>query len=367
MRFFIKLIFFSFVLSLLLFTGCKGSSEIVIGYAAPMTGESAKMGDDISKGVNLAVDEWNAKGGIHGKPIRLKGYDDRADPKEAVSVAQRAISQDVKGVVGHYNSSCTIPASNLYDEAGVVMITPASTNPQVTSRGLKHIFRVCGRDDQQGKKMADVLQPLGKIKVAILHDKTTYGQGLADEFRKHLNPDIQVVIYEAIQRGDKDFSAILTKVKSLEPDFVMFGGLYTEGGLLTKQMRDLGLKATFLSGDGTFDPEYIRIAGKAAEGAWLTYAPPADEIPTAAEFLKNFKAKYGEVGPYSLFAYDATNILLSAISKNSQGKGDALAETIRSTKWDMASGAIEFTAEGDPKNAPYVLWTVDNYQLIVKK
>ncbi|MCX7836006.1 MAG: branched-chain amino acid ABC transporter substrate-binding protein [bacterium] len=348
-------------------SGCKGGSHIVIGYAAPMTGESAKMGDDISKGVLLAVEEWNTKGGIHGKKIRVEGYDDRADPKEAVSVAQRAISQGVRGVIGHYNSSCTIPASNLYDEAGVIMITPASTNPQVTSRGLKHIFRVCGRDDQQGKTMADALQPLGKIKVAILHDKTTYGQGLADEFRKHLSSDIQVVLYEAIQRGDKDFSAVLTKVKSVQPNVVMFGGLYPEGGLITKQMRDLGISSIFLSGDGTYDPEYIRIAGKAAEGAWLTYAPPADEIPTAKEFLKNYQAKYGEVGPYSLFAYDAANILLGAIAKKVDASGLELANIIRSTQWQAAMGTIEFTEQGDPKQAPYVMWTVENGKLVVKK
>lgn len=356
-----------FMITLLILMGCKGSTQIIIGYAAPMTGESAKMGDDISKGVMLAVEEWNAKGGIQGKKIRVEGYDDRADPKEAVSVAQRAISQGVRGVIGHYNSSCTIPASNLYDEAGVIMITPASTNPQVTSRGLKHIFRVCGRDDQQGKTMADALIPLGKIKVAILHDKTTYGQGLADEFRKHLSSDAQVVLYEAIQRGDKDFSAVLTKVKGLNPDVLMFGGLYPEGGLITKQMRDLGIKALFLSGDGTYDPEYIRIAGKASEGAWLTYAPPAEEIPSAKEFLKNYSAKYGEVGPYSLFAYDAANILLGAIAKKVDATGLELAQIIRSTKWDAASGTIEFTDQGDPKQAPYVLWTVENSKLVVKK
>ncbi|MDK9699809.1 MAG: branched-chain amino acid ABC transporter substrate-binding protein [bacterium] len=365
MQRFVILTILSFLLIVTI--GCQSGGGYVIGYAAPMTGESAKMGEDISKGVMLAVDEWNAKGGINGKKISLEGFDDRADPKEAVSVAQRAVSKGVRGVVGHYNSSCTIPASDLLDEAGVIMITPASTNPQVTSRGLKHVFRTCGRDDQQGKVMANAVTAVGKSKVAILHDKTTYGQGLSEEFKKNLTSASEIVIFEAIQRGDKDFSAILTKVKSLSPDYLMFGGLYPEGGLLAKQMRDLGMNTILVSGDGTYDQEFVRIAGSAAEGAWLTYAPPADEIPSAQSFIKNFKAKYGEMGPYSLFAYDAANILLGAMAKNPKANGDELANLIRTNAWDAASGRIEFDANGDPKNAPYVLWTVKEGKLVVVK
>ncbi|MFN3821626.1 MAG: branched-chain amino acid ABC transporter substrate-binding protein, partial [bacterium] len=274
---------------------CQRQVDVIrIASVAPMTGESAKMGEDISRAVQLAVDEWNERGGVLGKKIELLIGDDRADPKDAVSVASRMVAQGVIGIVGHYNSSCTIPASNIYNEAGIVMITPASTNPMVTDRRYYTIFRTCGRDDQQGKVEAQFAANELKVKrVAIIHDKTTYGQGLADEFRKNLWAEIEVVLYEGVTRGDKDFTAILTRIKSLNPDLLMFGGLYPEGGLIIKQMRELGMKCHFLSGDGVFDPEFIRIAGSAAEEAYLSYAPSPHDIPTAQNFLKKFQERWG--------------------------------------------------------------------------
>ncbi len=291
-----------------------GEKTIKIASIAPMTGQSAKMGEDISRAVQLAVDEWNARGGVSNRRIELVIEDDRADPKDAVSVANKVAAYGVVGVVGHYNSSCTIPASNIYHENGIVMITPASTNPMVTDRKFPEIFRTCGRDDQQGKVQADfACRKLGVRRVAILHDKTTYGQGLADEFRKNLPPEVEVVHYGGVTLGDKDFTAVLTRVKSTQPDLLMFGGLYAEGGLIAKQMRDLGLECLYLSGDGVFDPEFIRIAGPAAEGTYLSYARSAEKIPSAQRFLKAFRARWQEVGPYSAFAYDAANIILKGM------------------------------------------------------
>jgi len=352
--------------SLALFIGCSGGNKgtIKIAAIAPLTGESAKMGEDISRAVQLAVDQWNEKGGVLGKKIELYAEDDRADPKDAVSVASKVISQGVVGVIGHYNSSCTIPASNLYNEAGIIMITPASTNPMVTDRGYPGVFRTCGRDDQQGKVEADFAAKVLKVKrVVILHDKTTYGQGLADEFKKNLPSDVEIGLYEGITRGDKDFSAILTRAKSVAPDLLMFGGLYGEGGLLTKQMRDLGLECKFLSGDGVYDPEYIRIAGAGAEGAYISYAPSAESIPSAMAFLKAYKARWPEVGPYSLFAYDAANILLSAISEVKTTDGLKVGAYIHHNRFGVASGTIEYDEKGDPLNSPYVMWQVSGGKL----
>lgn len=345
--------------------GCGGEKgTIKIAAIAPMTGESAKMGEDMSRAVQLAVDQWNAKGGVLGKKIELLIEDDRADPKDAVSVASKVISQGVVGVVGHFNSSCTIPASNLYNEAGIVMVTPASTNPMVTDRGYPEVFRTCGRDDQQGKVEADFAANVLKVaRVAILHDKTTYGQGLADEFKKNLPSSVEVLVYEGITRGDKDFSAILTRVKGSVPDLLMFGGLYGEGGLLTKQMKDLGLKCSFLSGDGVYDSEFIRIAGNAAEGAYVSYAPSAESIPSAQVFLKAFRARWPEVGPYSLFAYDAANIILTAIQEVGSTDGHKVAAFIHHNKFDVASGSIDYDAKGDPIHSPYVMWQVQEGKL----
>lgn len=353
-------------LVLLVSGGCRPKQEIIkIAAVAPMTGESAKMGEDISRAAQLAVDEWNSKGGVLGRKIELLIGDDRADPKDAVSVASRMVSQGVVAIVGHYNSSCTIPASNIYNEAGIVMITPASTNPMVTDRGYRTIFRTCGRDDQQGKVEAEFATNELKVKrVAILHDKTTYGQGLADEFRKNLWSEIEVVLYEGVARGDKDFTAILTRVKSLQPDLLMFGGLYPEGGLIAKQMRELGLKCHFLSGDGVFDPEFIRIAGPAAEGAYLSYAPSPQDIPTAQNFLKTYSERWGEPGPYSLFAYDATQVILKAIELAGTTEGRKVAEIIHSHPFEVAAGTIAFDQKGDPVKAPYIMWQVKNGQLI---
>lgn len=351
-----------FLIAVIIIVGCGGEKTIRIAAIGPMTGYSAKMGEDLSRGVQLAVDEWNAKGGVLGKKVELMLEDDRADPKDAVSVANKAASFKVVGVIGHYNSSCTIPASNIYNENNIVMITPASTNPMVTDQQHPGVFRTCGRDDQQGKVEADyALKVLGVKRVAVLHDKTTYGQGLADEFRTNLPSDsVEVVLYEGIALDDKDFSAVLTLAKSLEPDLIMFGGLYSQGGLLVKQMRSLGIESIFLSGDGMYDSEFIRIGGEAANGTYVSYAVSADKIPTAQRFLTNFRKRWPEVGPYSLFAYDATNIILKSIEIAKSSDGKKVAEAIHNNTFEGAIGHIEFDHKGDPVNSPYVIWQVQD-------
>ncbi|MDP8228291.1 MAG: branched-chain amino acid ABC transporter substrate-binding protein [Candidatus Electryoneaceae bacterium] len=350
---------------LLLIIGCNREKTIKIAVIAPMTGYSAKMGEDVSRGVQLAVDEWNAKGGILGLKVELAIEDDRADPKDAVSVANKAAAQDVIGVVGHYNSSCTIPASNIYNENNIIMITPSSTNPRVTDREFPVIFRNCGRDDQQGNLEATfAVQVLGAKRIAVLHDKTTYGQGLADEFKLNLPDTIEVVAYEGISIEDKDFTAVLTMVKSMEPDLLMFGGLYSQGGLIAKQMRGLGLECLFLSGDGVYDPEFIRIAGPASEGVYVSYAKSAENIPTAQNFLRNFRARWPEVGPYSMFAYDAANVILTAIDQTGSTDGQTIAEYIHNTTFSGSIGEIKYDHKGDLANSPYVMWQVVDGQLV---
>lgn len=339
--------------------GCAGKEAptLKIGIAGPMTGDQSKMGMDFRNGVQLAVEEWNAKGGVLGKPVQMLVEDDQRDPKQAVSVANKLVQSGVVGVIGHFNSSCSIPASRVYAEARIPMITPASTNPQLTDQGLPMVFRVCGRDDQQGKVSADfAVEKLKTRRIAVLHDKTTYGQGLADEFKRALGGRAEVVYYGGIIQGDKDFRAVLTSMKAKKPDLYFFGGIYPDAGLLAKQAKELGLTAPMLSGDGTIDAKFLEIAGPAAEGTYLTFSPDPEKIPTAKAFLEAYHQRFGPHGPYSIYAYDATHVLLSAVREAGTTDGQKVSETIRARTHQGALGTIRFDAKGDVTQAPYVVW-----------
>lgn len=342
----------------LLITACQKREEVIkIGVAGPMTGDQAKMGTDFRNGVTLAVEEWNSRGGILGKKITMIVADDQHDPKQAVSVANKLVNEGVAGIIGHFNSSCSIPASDVYNRAGIPMITPASTNPQLTEKGYRGVFRVCGRDDQQGIIAARfVTEELKSKKVAIIHDKTTYGQGLADEFRKNLAGKADVVYYGGIVQGDKDFKTVLTSIREKMPDVIYFGGVYPEAGLLVKQARELGIKIPFMSGDGTIDPKFIEIAGDAAEGTYLTFSPDPKKIPTAKAFIEGYEKRFGDLGPYSIYAYDATNILLTAIKEAGTTEGKMVIEKLHSLEFSGALGKIRFDDRGDVTVAPYVVW-----------
>lgn len=342
------------------FSGCSKKEDVIkIGIAGPMTGDQSKMGMDFKNGVSLAVDQWNAKGGVLGKKVVMQVEDDQHDPKQAVAIANKLVNEGVVGVVGHFNSSCSIPASKIYLDGSVPMITPATTNPQLTEQGFWNVFRVCGRDDQQGKAAASfVLGELKVKRVAVIHDKTTYGQGLADEFKKYLSGGAEVVYYGSIIQGDKDFKSVLTTVKSVSPEAVYFGGIYPEGGLLIKQAKEIGLDAPFVSGDGCIDPKLLDIAGSAADGTYLTFSPDPVTIESARGFLDEYHKKFGEHGPYSIYAYDAANILLKAISATGGTDGKAVAEYIRKGSFDGALGTVQFDGKGDNKIAHYVIWEV---------
>jgi branched-chain amino acid transport system substrate-binding protein len=359
-----SLVFFvAILLTALFFFGCKKKEDVIkIGIAGPMTGAQAKMGTDFRNGVTIAADEWNSKGGVLGKKIEIVNGDDQADPKQAVAVANKLVNEGVAGIIGHFNSSCSIPASDVYNRAGIPMITPASTNPQLTERGYRGVFRVCGRDDQQGKVAAEFIINKLKIKrVAIIHDKTTYGQGLADEFKKNLGSAAEVVYYGGITQGDKDFKTVLTSIKEKKPEIIYFGGIYPETGLLVKQSREISLNVPFMSGDGSIDPKFVEIAGeKAAEGTYLTFSPDPKNIPAAKGFMEKYNAKFGEIGPYSIYAYDAINILLAAIKEAGATDGKAVIEKLHSMEFSGALGKIRFTEKGDVTGSPYVIWITKN-------
>jgi branched-chain amino acid transport system substrate-binding protein len=345
--------------------GGGGSDVVRIGVAGPMTGDQSVMGEDLRNGVELAVTEWNSRGGVLGMHVEMVIGDDRRDPKEAVSVANKLINDGCVAVIGHFNSSCSIPASEIYHEFGIVQISPASTNPQLTEQGYRTVFRTCGRDDQQGAVAADfVSDVLGAATVAVLDDKTTYGQGLADEFVRNLGDRAEVVIHEGIVQGDQDFTAVLTKVREHNPDVIYFGGIYPEAGQIAKQMRQLNIDAIFVSGDGVIDPKYLEIAGDAAEGTYLSFGPDVSTLPSAEGFVEKYTSAYGEIGPYSIYSYDAANIALEAIEATGSTEGAAIGEKIHAMVFEGALGTISFDDKGDVSKAPYIFWVVEDCEFV---
>jgi branched-chain amino acid transport system substrate-binding protein len=358
---------FMLLLAMLLAFGCSRKDEnvIKIGAAGPMTGDQSKMGLDLKNAAELAVSEWNEKGGVLGKKIVLLTGDDQADPKQAVSIANKFINQKIVALVGHWNSSCSIPASKYYNDANVVMITPATTNPSLTLQGFKKVFRVCGTDDQQGKVAAEfILKKIRPKRVAIIHDKTAYGQGLADYFKKALGDKVQVVYYGGIIQRDPDYKAVLTTIKENKPEIYFFGGIYPEAGRLVRQAKEIGLTIPMITGDGVFDPTFISIAGKAAEGTYVTFGKEPAGLASAKSFIEHYKARYGEPGPYSIYSYDAANIILSAIAETKTTDGTKIAEYISKSTFHGAFGDISFDRNGDVTKAPYVIWQVRDGKFI---
>jgi branched-chain amino acid transport system substrate-binding protein len=334
-------------------------ADILIGVAGPITGPNAAFGAQLQKGAEQAAADINAAGGINGENIVVSIGDDVSDPTQGVSVANKFVADGVKFVVGHFNSGVSIPASEVYAENGILEITPAATNPKFTERGLWNTFRTCGRDDQQGavagKYLADNFKD---AKVAVIHDKTPYGQGLADETKKALNGlGVTEAMYEGINVGDKDFSALIAKMKEAGVSVVYYGGLHTEAGLMMRQLADQGVKATFMSGDGIVSNELASIAGDAVNGTLMTFPPDPRLNPNAKDIVEKFRAAGFEPEAYTLYSYAAMQIIAEAAKKAGSTDPQAVAETIKSGgPWQTAIGEIGYDAKGDITRADYVVY-----------
>ena len=334
------------------------AAEVKIGIAGPFTGANAVFGEQFEKGVRKAAEAINAKGGIKGKKIVLVKGDDQCDPKQARSVANKLVDQDkVVAVIGHFCSSSTIPASEVYDEAGILQITPGSTNPKVTERGLPNLFRTCGRDDQQGNAAANfIVKKLKVKKIAVIHDKDTYGQGLADATRYSLEKlGAKIVLYEGLTRGEKDFNALATKIKSSGADLVYFGGLYAEAGTLVRQLRDQGWSAPFVSGDGIASNEFIDVVGgsKNTKNVFFTFLEdPANNKKNAAIVASFQRDGYDPEG-FTLYAYAALQIIATAANKVGTN-GDRLSKEIKSKGFNTVLGRVKFDSKGDPTKSAFV-------------
>jgi branched-chain amino acid transport system substrate-binding protein len=335
------------------------SAQVKFGIAGPITGPNAATGAQMKNGVQQAAEDINAAGGILGKKITVEFGDDVSDPKQGVSVANNFAADGIKFVIGDYNSGVTIPASEVYHENGILEITPASTNPTVTERGLWNIFRTCGRDDQQGKVAgAYILAHFKGKKIAFVNDKTTYGKGLADETLKTIKAGgMDSVLNEGINTGEKDYSALVSKIKKSGADLVYFGGLYTEAGLIVRQMRDQGVKAPLMGGDGITSDEFATVGGPGVVGALMTYGPDPRNRPEAKAVVAKFRAKGFEPESYTLYSYAGVQIIAQAAAAANSLDPKKVAEKMHSgMNFKTVIGDIAYDKKGDITRLDYVVY-----------
>lgn len=344
----------------LAFAGTASAEDLKFGVAGPITGANAVFGAQLQNGTQQAVDDINAKGGILGHKIVLEVGDDVSDPKQGVSVANKFVGDGVKFVIGHFNSGVTIPASDVYQENKILVITPAATNPKLTDAGKWNVFRTCGRDDQQGMVAAKYIEEhLKGKKIAILHDKTTYGKGLADATKDSLaKAGVKPALYEGVNTGEKDYSAVVSKIKAAGADLVYWGGLHPEGGLIRRQMTDQGVKAVMMSGDGITDNEFANIAGPGAEGTLMTFGPDPRRKPTAKDVVEEFKAKNFDPQAYTLYSYAAVQVVAQAAEMAKSVDPEKVAAAIHSGKpFHTVLGDLSYDKKGDLTKADYVMYT----------
>src|ERR1700757_593143 len=357
----IKLIGLALGASLAL-SGAAFADDLTIALASSMTGGEAATGRQMKNGAEMAVADINAAGGVLGKKLVLDIEDDACDPKQARSVAEKIGCAKIPFVAGHYCSSSSIPASEAYADGNVLQITPASTNPLFTERKLWNVARVCGRDDQQGLVAAEYIAKNYKGKnIAILNDKTTYGKGLADETKKALNKaGVTEKMFESYNKGDKDFNAIVSRLKRDNIDLVYVGGYHQEAGLILRQMRDQGLKTVLMAGDALADKEYASITGPAGAGTLFTFGPDPRKKPTAAAIVEKFKTKNIDPEGYTLYTYAAFQVWSQAAAKAGTTDPKKVMETIKAGSWDTVIGKIEYDAKGDIKQLDYVVYKWDD-------
>jgi len=333
----------------------KPEVVVKLGHVAPMTGPQAHLGKDNENGAVLAIEELNAQGiEIAGAKIKfeLMGEDDQADPKQGSIVAQKLVDAKVNGVIGHLNSGTTIPASKLYADAGIPQISGSATNPKYTQQGFATAFRVMANDVQQGKVLGEFAAKQGAKTVAIVDDRTAYGQGLAEEFKKSAQAiGLKVVADEYTNDKATDFKAILTKIKSKKPDLVFFGGMDAQGGPMAKQMKELGIKAKFLGGDGVCTPEFMKLGGEATEGQFCSLpGQPLEKLAKGPEFKDKFTKKFNaEIQLYAPYVYDAVMVMADSMKRAGSVEPAKYLPEVGKTKYDGVTAMIEFDQFGDLK------------------
>lgn len=361
-----------FALAACVMANVAGAADSVkIGLMAPLTGSWASEGQEMKQIVELLAEEVNAKGGVLGKQVELITEDDGGDPKTAALAAQKLSTQGVVAVIGTYGSSVTEASQTIYDENQIIQIANGSTAVRLTEKGLQYFFRTSTRDDEQGRVAAQTVEKKGWKKVAILHDNTTYAKGLADEAKALLEGKVEIVFYDALTPGERDYTAILTKLKAAGPDGIFFTGYYPEAGLLLKQKKEMGWETPFLGGDATNNPDLLKIAGDTAEGYLFLSPPVPQDLPSdeAKAFLSAYSAKYNGV-PGSIWAVlsgDGFRVAVAAIEATGGMEADKLAEYLHSGKEFVGlTGTLSFNEKGDRVGELYKVYSVTGGKFVLQ-
>jgi branched-chain amino acid transport system substrate-binding protein len=337
-------------------------AQIKIATVGPMTGQYAAFGEQMKRGAEMAVKDINAAGGVNGQQLVLQVGDDACDPKQATAVANQLVSDKVVFVAGHYCSGSSIPASDIYKEAKILQITPASTNIKLTddaaAKGNTTVFRTCGRDDVQGATVgAYIIKNNKNAKIAVLHDKSPYGKGVADETVKALaKGGIKPAMYEAYNDTDKDFTALINKMKQGKIDMIVLGGYHTAAAMLVKQSREQGFGAQLVGFDALEDPEFGKLGGAATNGVLMSFPPKAEDFPFNAALVKKFKDSGYDPTGYTLFTYAAVKVWADAANKAKSTDAAAIAKVLRSGTFQSAVGPLTYDAKGDIKDPVYDIY-----------
>ena len=354
---------------LLAMLGSVAHADHLVAIAGPMTGQYASAGDQIRKGAEMAIADINAKGGVLGQKLKLEVGDDACDPKQAVSVANTMVNKKIVFMHGHWCSSSTIPASDVYNESQIPMAT-VSTNPQVTERGLKNIFRIMGRDDQQGLVAGSYLAETFKgKKIAVVDDKSAYGKGLADEMAKAMQAKgAKPALRESITAGEKDYSGLISKLKSAGVEVMAYGGYHTEVALILRQAQQAGLKLTIMGGDTMTNTELVTAAGPAADSVLFTFSPDPRKNLAAADVVKKFRDAKVEPEGYVMYAYAAMQLFAQAAEQAKSVKYADLEKAMRGGSFDTVIGKLSFDAKGDNKLPGFMVyqWKGGQYDYVKK-
>lgn len=342
----------------------SGDRVVRIGAVAPLTGPQAHLGKDNENGTRMAIDDANARDiVIGGRKIRFEliSEDDQADPKTATIVAQKLVDNEVAGVIGHLNSGTTIPAAKIYSDNGITQISPSATAVSYTQQGFKTAFRVMANDAQQGRALGDyAVKNLGAKKIAVIDDRTAYGQGLADEFIKAAEAaGAQIVAHEYTSDKSVDFTAVLTAVKGKQPELLFYGGMDAQGGPMARQIKALALNVKFMMGDGGYTPEFVKLAGDAAQGAYASLpGVPLDKMPGGKAFAERFVARYQPIQLYAPYCYDAVNVMIAAMQKADSVEPAKYLPALADISHEGITARIQFDGNGDLKGGAVTLYQV---------
>jgi len=345
-------------LAIALLPSFQAHADIAIGFAAPLTGQYAVLGEQAHHGYEQAIADINAQGGVLGQKLVAVEADDACDPKIAVAVANQMVSKGVKFIVGHLCSGASIPTSKIYNEEGIFMISPSSTNPALTDSGLSNVFRVCGRDDEQGKVQAHyVLRRFPGAKIAILHDNSTGGKGQAEQFKKTINEaGIHEVMFESYMTGQRDYSALIAKIKNLGVQVLDIGGFHTEVGLIARQLKEQGAHVQIMGGDALVTDEFWSITGPAGEGVLMTFSPDPRNRPEVKPILDELRKPGFEPEGYTLYAYAAMQVIAEGIRRAGVTDPMKVAHLVHRPEIKTVLGPLTFNDKGDVSGSTYVVY-----------